>query len=311
MSDTYNCNFCKKSYTSQSNLNNHQKTAKFCLDLQNKLNNGDLIRCEYCLKEFTTKKYLNQHIETCKHKKTLEQNDLKKENENLLKEISNLKLKLEFKDEKLKDKDEIIKKLEKEINEYKKLINRPTTTITNNDNRQQTQYNFQFNKLFESLPILNEVNVNNKINELSTEEKVNQYDLNHFYKEALEGIVYQLKDFSFCTDPSRKMVIIKDESEKSIKMNAEEFLSKSFTFGSESIKNHITYVDQIVNERIDNNDRLITSEILDNFNNDKDNFNRRMETNSDNFFLTTNQTNNKIESAIVLKCIKQLEKCSK
>jgi hypothetical protein len=110
---TFNCNFCKKSYTSQSNLNNHQKTAKFCLDLQNKLSSGELIRCEYCLKEFATKKYLQQHIEICKQKKNVEQNDLKKDLENLKNDLENLKnenIKLKLK---LEMKDEIIKNLEK------------------------------------------------------------------------------------------------------------------------------------------------------------------------------------------------------
>ena len=302
-SNTFSCNFCKKSYTSQSNLNNHQKTAKFCLSLQNKLNNGELIRCEFCLKEFATKKYLNQHNDICKQKKVEEQNDVKNELENYKKEIIELKIKLQL-------KDEIIKKLEKQ---NKELLNRPTTTsiVNNNDNRQQNQYNIQFNQLFEKLPILNEENVNNRLNELSTVDKINQYDLNNFYKGALENMIYQLKDLSFCTDPSRKMVVIKDETQKSIKLNAEEFLSKSFTLGSESIKNHITFADQIVNERVDNNDPHITTEMLDSFNEDRDKFIRRMETDQENFFLSSNNTNNKIESGIVSKCIKQLDKCSK
>jgi hypothetical protein len=316
MSTNFVCNFCKKTYTSHSNLKNHQKTAKFCIDLQKKIKTEELIRCEHCLKEFSTKKYLNQHNEICKQKKIAEQNDLKQENERLYEEINNLQkeiseMKLKY-DLSIKFKDELNRKLQKEIESYKKLASRPTTSIVNhnNDNR-QTQYNIQFNQLFENLPILNEINVNNKINELSVEEKVDQYDLNHFYKEALESIAYQLKDFTFCTDPSRKMVIVKDESEKSIKMNAEEFLSKSFTLGSESIKNHITYVDQVINDRIDNNDPKITSDMLDRFNDDRDNFRKRIEHNKDNFFLTTNQSNNKTESTIVSSCIKQLEKCSK
>jgi hypothetical protein len=306
--NTFACNFCKKSYTSQSNLNNHQKTAKFCLDLQNKLTSGELIRCEFCLKEFTTKKYLNQHNEICKQRKNVEQNDLKKELENYKKELENYKKENSELKVKLELKDEMIKKLEKQ---NKDLINRPstTTTINNNDNRQQNQYNIQFNQLFEKLPILNEENVNNRINELSTEEKVNQYDLNNFYKGALENIIYQLKDFSFCTDSSRKMVVIKDETEKSVKLNAEEFLSKSFTLGSESIKNHITFTDQIVNDRIDNYDPIITSEMLDLFNDDRDKFRERLKNNKENFFTST--LNNRIESGIVSGCIKQLEKCGK
>jgi hypothetical protein len=51
--------------------------------------------------------------------------------------------------------------------------------------------------------------------------------------------------------------------------------------------------------------------MLDNFNDDRDKFKLRMENNKDNFFLSSNNTDNKIESSIVIGCIKQLEKCSK
>ncbi len=304
MSNNFTCNFCKKNYGTLSTLNNHQKTAKFCLALQNKLNSGELIRCEHCLKEFSTQKYLKQHIDHCKNKKLNDEQDLKKELEELKKE--NIQLKTW-----LTSKDEIIKNLEKT---NKELLSRPSTTINNNDNRQQNQYNIQFNQLFEKLPILNEANVNNKISELSNEEKINQYDLDHFYKEALESIIFKLTDFSFCTDPSRKMVVIKDESEKSVKMNAEEFLSKSFNLGSESILNHITYADKIINDIIDNDDSnnpRITSEMLDHFNDDRDKFRDKIRNNKTNFFLSSNQTNNKIESGVVTGCVKKLEKISK
>jgi hypothetical protein len=303
MSTTFNCNFCKKSYTSQSNLNNHQKTAKFCLDLQNKLSSGELIRCEYCLKEFATKKYLQQHIEICKQKKNVEQNDLKKDLENFKNEIIELKLKLEM-------KDEIIKNLEK-IN--KDLLSRPSTSIinNNNDNRQQNQYNIQYNQLFEKLPILNEVNVNNKITELSTEEKINEYHFDNFYPESVERIVNQLTDFTFSTDTSRKIVVIKDKNEKSVKMNAEEFLSICFKYGSESILNHIKLADKIVDDKIENSDPSLTSEMLDCFNDDRDKFINKLRTNKDNFFLTNNQTDNKIELSVVSNYIKHIEKCSK
>jgi hypothetical protein len=331
----YNCIYCNSTFANINNLKVHQKTAKFCLQIQNKPIE-EKYNCEYCNKGFSLKSHYTSHITNCKDKKNIEEQT---QNSLLLKRIKELEdelklkdkeyeneLKLKYKELTKKDKeltkkdniitelktkcsskDEIIKKLEKT---NKELLTR-TTSITNNDNRHQTQYNIHFNQLFEKLPVLNEENVNNRINELSNEDKINQYNLNHFYKEALESITYQLKDFSFCTDPSRKMVVIKDESENSVKMNAEEFLSKSFQLGSESIKKHITYADQVVNDRIDNNDPKITSEMLDNFNDDRDVFRERLKNSKENFFLSSNQTDNKTESYIVLNCVKQLEKCSK
>ena len=51
--------------------------------------------------------------------------------------------------------------------------------------------------------------------------------------------------------------------------------------------------------------------MLDRFNDDRDNFRERLNNNKDNFFLTSNQTNNKTELNVISSCIKQLEKCSK
>ena len=31
------CEYCKKTYSTKSNLNNHQKTAKYCLKIQSEL----------------------------------------------------------------------------------------------------------------------------------------------------------------------------------------------------------------------------------------------------------------------------------
>jgi hypothetical protein len=316
------CEFCKKSFTNYNNLKVHQKTAKFCLQIQNKPIDDNYV-CEHCNKNFNLKKVFNNHIAICKDKKAFEE---KEQNDKLIERIKELENELKEKDKelnkkdiliselkvKVSSKDEIIKKLEKT---NKELLKRPTTTSTsivnNNDNRQQNQYNIQFNQLFEKLPILNEENVNNKLNELTTEEKVNEYHFDNFYIEALEKMAYQLKDFSFCTDASRKIVVIKDKNEKSVKMNAEEFLSICFKYGSESILNHITFTDKIVDDKVNNFDRDLTSEMLDIFNEDRDKFKNRIKSNKDNFFLTNNQNDNKVESTVVLNCVKQLEKCSK
>jgi len=305
----YLCEFCNNSFATSYNLKNHQKTAKFCLDIQNKPIDENF-KCDFCNKGFSLKAHFNGHILICKDKKAVEEKEQNKKLIDRIKELEkeNNELKL-----KLSVQEELNKKLQEDNKEFKKLIKRPinTTTINNNDNRQQNQYNIQFNQLFEKLPVLNEINVTNRINELSSEENIDEYDLDHFYPESLKKIIHQIKDLSFCTDPSRKIVVIKDESEKSVKMNAEEFLSKSFILGSESILKHITFVDQMVNERVDNSDPRITIEMLDHFNDDRDKFIRRMETNKDNFFISSNQSDNKVESTIVTACIKQLNKCSK
>lgn len=63
------CPFCCSSFGSKSALILHQKSAKYCLDMQN--NQGvasePIIHiCKYCGKKFTLKTSLMRHRDTCK-----------------------------------------------------------------------------------------------------------------------------------------------------------------------------------------------------------------------------------------------------
>ena len=63
------CEYCKKNYSSKSNLTNHQKTAKYCLKIQSELglsnNKQKSYNCQYCNKKFSSNQRLNYHLETC------------------------------------------------------------------------------------------------------------------------------------------------------------------------------------------------------------------------------------------------------
>jgi hypothetical protein len=137
--EKFECEYCKKVYTNISNLKHHQKTAKFCLDIQNKL--PRIFKCELCNKVFDNNKYLKQHIDHyCKSNKIQKENELLKNEINLLKteitklkaklnekdsknELQNeLKIKLQCKDDIIKLKDDIITKLEKENYILQKLL---------------------------------------------------------------------------------------------------------------------------------------------------------------------------------------------
>lgn len=95
MSYLYKCEYCNKEFSSISNLNNHKKFAKYCLQLQNK-EIIDSFYCDNCDKEYTTKHALQRHKESCKginqYEKEIEL--LKNEIKNRDEEIQKLKIKL-------------------------------------------------------------------------------------------------------------------------------------------------------------------------------------------------------------------------
>jgi hypothetical protein len=88
------CNFCNKYFSNVYTLNVHKRTAKYCLEIQNK-KFPEQFKCQYCNKSFTRNSYLNKHISTCKEFDTSKySNDverLQKENERLQKEILKVK----------------------------------------------------------------------------------------------------------------------------------------------------------------------------------------------------------------------------
>ena len=54
--------FCKRNFKNISSLNNHIKTAKYCLALRNK---NVIFMCEYCDKKFSSKYGLDKHTINC------------------------------------------------------------------------------------------------------------------------------------------------------------------------------------------------------------------------------------------------------
>ena len=149
------CEFCEKEFSNKSNLNYHQKTAKYCLkkrpDMNDNLNNYE---CEHCNEKFSRKYNLDKHLTICKIKKKDDYNDhiknLKQEYEERIKEI---KSSYEFQIKTLQDN---IIKLEKCNQELAlKAIEKPTTinnksennSITNNTNHTNSHnktFNLQF-----------------------------------------------------------------------------------------------------------------------------------------------------------------------
>jgi hypothetical protein len=104
------CEFCKKTFLSKNVLCHHQKTAKYCLELQ-----GTTItnfECNYCKKYLASNERLVTHLNICKSKNIIQISEKEKQHENKLKEKDALYTK------ELKDKDNYYEILLKEKNEY-------------------------------------------------------------------------------------------------------------------------------------------------------------------------------------------------
>jgi len=95
------CTFCNKDFFEKCNLTKHQKTSKYCIEIQKSLNKYDEIehdeyKCEFCQKNVTTYDSLKKHFLICKAKKKKDEenndlNNVKTEVLNLKKEIQQLK----------------------------------------------------------------------------------------------------------------------------------------------------------------------------------------------------------------------------
>lgn len=57
------CQFCQHTFVNKSSLRLHQKTAKFCFQLQGKSN--DNCKCQYCNLELSSVQRLTTHLQSC------------------------------------------------------------------------------------------------------------------------------------------------------------------------------------------------------------------------------------------------------
>ncbi len=202
------CQYCNKDYANEKILKKHQKTAIFCIEIQNRIQNqihssseslvfGKSINfsCQFCEEHFTLKYNLERHYKSCKIKieKIQEENELKnqqiiskiqEENEKLKnqlltikEELNSYKLesvikdeKIKLKDEHIKMKDETISKLEKEIDSLKK-ENKETVN----------QFLEEEKKLVNTL--INKPTITNQQN--ITNNTINQYNIQPFTDETV------------------------------------------------------------------------------------------------------------------------------
>jgi hypothetical protein len=128
----FTCLYCNKDYSSKSNLKNHQKSAKYCLEIQknNNLSSSELdsehnsFVCNYCQKDFSSNHRYQKHQDIClmKHKHII----LSKETE-----IANIKEQLKEKDAEIEEYKQKMKtiRLEVENQFYKQREERSTNVV--------------------------------------------------------------------------------------------------------------------------------------------------------------------------------------
>jgi hypothetical protein len=211
-----NCIFCNKIFANKSSLNNHKKTAKYCLVLQHKNQDTISFDCEFCEKKFTTKQILNTHLLSCKNKdfemkyKTL-LNDKEKNYEDLLKEFKYFKKDKEkeiffLKEQNSKQEEQIkdlVSKLDKIAN---KAIDRPT--ITNNT-------------------VNNKIELQSFPTQMEIDRKIESQFNDKYLWDGIKGVaqfvfdhIVKLEDGSMayaCFDTSRQIFKYKDENGNEIK----------------------------------------------------------------------------------------------
>ena len=134
----FECEFCNKTFNLKGNLIKHQKTAKYCIEIQKNNSNTNVEHisydCKFCGKKFTQSNHLSRHLPTCLDKYKFELN----EKDNKIKDLEDKLLEAEqkIKTIRLEVENEFYKNQSKEnqstINEIAKQPRVQTNTNNNN-----------------------------------------------------------------------------------------------------------------------------------------------------------------------------------
>ena len=218
------CQFCKKTFSSKSNLNNHIKTAKYCIKLRTnkvkktKSNNSKKFECKFCSSTFATKQRLNYHNNICKTKEKLEEQKV-------------------FYEKLLTEKDKLIeeqkKKIEKLQNDMKEVAIKASTKPTSIKNTY----------IQNNLTPLRDEDFTKNIDKLTARMMLEGYERIGQY--ALE---YPLKDKIICVDAARKTIKYKDE-EGNLKTDPDmtHICEKFF----KSLKKHKNNINDLIEEQLE------------------------------------------------------------
>jgi hypothetical protein len=201
------CEYCNTQFKSTSSLNFHQKSAKYCLKIQNK---NEIIeekdkneQCQICMKVFT-KKYIFTHIQnSCITNINSFIKDLKNESNDLRNKLNEKELELQKKEREIIELKSITNILKNDHDCLKDIARQPKN-ITNN------------NKILNIVTPLNLTNTDQLKTIIDTKYKLDyifsgqkgiaKFAIDHILKDEEGNPKY------VCTDPSRQIFKYKDES---------------------------------------------------------------------------------------------------
>ena len=210
----FTCKYCNKDYSSKSNLKNHQKSAKYCLEIQ-KITNIDSDEvdnvqtsfvCKYCEKDFSSNHRYQKHQDICllKHKHVIKNKDC---------EIEMMKEKIGFLEKLVEEQNQQMKtiRLEVENEFYKQREERSTKVVEEIAKQPRTTNNNQ--KVLITTPMdLSQPVVQQAIQRGFSEEYLVQgqkgvarFAVDNILKDEQGKLKY------VCTDPSRQIFQYKNE----------------------------------------------------------------------------------------------------
>ena len=228
------CDFCKKQFSSKSNLSSHQKTAKYCLQLQGRDNPN--FGCKFCDKNFTSNYNLAEHIHSCKEKIKHEEEEkilqFKKEKDNLIKfyteQLDSVHNQLKEKDvyyhnqlkekdvyyhkqleekdgyyhrqleEKINEKNDYISKLEAKLEKFEDAViasKKPATTTNNNNTNIVMANTLNLNDTERFKTIIEEKLTKNVV--CNGQRGLAKFAVENLLKDSEGKLMYK------CVDPSR------------------------------------------------------------------------------------------------------------
>jgi len=229
------CQFCKKEFSTKPNLVNHQKTAKFCLNIQGKVNTS--FSCDYCNKIFTSNQTLNDHLlHTCKKHKKSEKNYYEEKIKDYQEKIRE---KDSYHENIIKEKNEYIAKLEAKLEKFEDAVTNIATSTTHalEAKAVKAASSSTTNNTTTNITVNNVLNLSQEHVKKVLTERLN-YNVVYAGQAGLATFVFDniLKDATGkliyrCVDASRQMFEFVDENGETVRDMKAEKLTQSLLKG--------------------------------------------------------------------------------